>query len=559
MTNSYPGAPSPGGAPLGDTSSSEAIVSQARSVKDAFHFGDDRVITNPPNWAAQSSTQLYNGAVNNNDPGFADAMGQTWTGHGKDLHDAADTLYEAITQLGGAWVGEAAGAAQGALIGVANASSTAGDAARAMGKRMSEQAAAAAEVKKMPPPKEFNFDKEIGRMLAGHPAAMSSADIKAEWDSANAVQAEQQAYMDAYTNSMSQVDGTTPSFGPESIGMKPMSGVNYGGGDGAGFRGSVGVDGGPSLSGAQGGINAAAPGMNAGAPGQAGPLAGQPGTAAPVSNLAHGPLSTSGTAAVSAASSGLGSAGAIGAAAIGAGAGIAGVRAVVKGGGRSGGKKPGEQPAEGVQPAAQAPDQAPDQPVAAAPAGEQAQVPPQQPGWQPPEVHGAPGTAPQQAASTAPASWQPPGVGTGAVTGQPGAVADPASWQPPPVGDPSATAPQPAPQELGSGNVTSAGEAPASDAVTASTDQGSAAAQSLGQGQQAGQLAQGNAAAMQAAPPMGAMGGGAPMGGGGAGMAGAADIEHEQASYLIEPDPDELFGVGEAITSGVIGADDEDD
>lgn len=559
MTDSYqgaPSAPSAGGAPLGDTSSAEAIVSQARNARDGFLFGDDRVITNPPNWAAQSSTQLYNGAVNNNDPGFADAMGQTWTGHGKDLHDAAETLYEAITQLGGVWVGEAAGAAQGALIGVANASSTAGDAARAMGKRMSEQASAAAEVKKMPPPKEFDFDKEIGRMLAGHPAAMSSADIKAEWDSANAVQAEQQAYMDAYTNSMSQVDGSTPSFGPESIGMKPISGTNYGSGDGGGFRGSIGVgDGGPSLSAAQGGINAAAPGMNVGAPGQgaAGPFAGQPGTAAPVSNLAHGPLSTSGTAAVSETGSGPGAAGAIGAAAIGAGAGIAGVRAIVKGGGRSGGKKPGERPAEDAQPAAQPAE-------AAAPIGDQAQVPPQQADWQPPEVHGATGAAPQQASATAPASWQSPEVGTGAVTGQPGAVADPASWQPPQAGDPSATAPQPATQQpLTEGNVTSAGEAPASDAVTASTDHGSAAAQPLGQGQQAGQLAQGNAAAMQAAPPMGAMGGGAPMGGGGAGMAGAADVEHQQASYLIEPDPDELFGAGEAITSGVIGADDEDD
>src|SRR5690606_27124668 len=35
--------------------------------------------------------------------------------------------------------------------------------------------------------------------------------------------------------------------------------------------------------------------------------------------------------------------------------------------------------------------------------------------------------------------------------------------------------------------------------------------------------------------------------------------EHKAASYLIQPDPDDVFGPTEAVTSGVIGADFEDD
>ena len=71
------------------------------------------------------------------------------------------------------------------------------------------------------------------------------------------------------------------------------------------------------------------------------------------------------------------------------------------------------------------------------------------------------------------------------------------------------------------------------------------------------------AAAMQPGPVQ-PMGGTAGMGGGMAGAAGAGageaeDKEHKAASYLIQPDPDDVFGPTEAVTSGVIGADFEDD
>jgi hypothetical protein len=50
-------------------------------------------------------------------------------------------------------VDEGAAAAQGALVGIANSGSQASGAAHAMASRLSQQASAAAEVKKMPKPK----------------------------------------------------------------------------------------------------------------------------------------------------------------------------------------------------------------------------------------------------------------------------------------------------------------------------------------------------------------------------------------------------------------------
>ncbi|MGH3451933.1 MAG: hypothetical protein ACRDQW_14700, partial [Haloechinothrix sp.] len=169
------------GPSLGDSSAGEDIVDSARSGRDEFDFGDDRAIMDPPNWHSQESTQLYHGAITNNDPGSVDATGHAWMEHGRELEQVATDLYNAITELGAAWIGQAAGAAQGALVGIANSSGIAGEAARTMGKRMVEQSAAAAEVKKMPCPVEFNSDQAMSALLAGGPAAMT-ADMKAQSD-----------------------------------------------------------------------------------------------------------------------------------------------------------------------------------------------------------------------------------------------------------------------------------------------------------------------------------------------------------------------------------------
>src|SRR5699024_10586318 len=56
-------------------------------------------------------------------------------------------------------------------------------------------------------------------ILAGGPAAMAS-DLKEQHDEAEAVKAEQVRYFNSYTNAMSEVDSSTPSFGPESIGLE---------------------------------------------------------------------------------------------------------------------------------------------------------------------------------------------------------------------------------------------------------------------------------------------------------------------------------------------------
>jgi hypothetical protein len=220
QTNSFSGGTPTSSVPLGDGGQSAAIVQQARSSGGGFDYGSDRAIGSPPNWASQESTQLYQGATVNNDPATAETTGQAWKSHGDELHQAANDLYNAVSELGNAWIGHGAASAQGALVGIANSSQQAGDAAHTMSSRMVQQAAAAAEVKKMPAPKEFDPAKQTAAMLAGGPAAMV-ADMKQQADDAKSVHAQQVQYFNAYTQAMSEVDDSTPSFGPQSLGLPP--------------------------------------------------------------------------------------------------------------------------------------------------------------------------------------------------------------------------------------------------------------------------------------------------------------------------------------------------
>ncbi|WIY05013.1 hypothetical protein QRX60_14645 [Amycolatopsis mongoliensis] len=221
-----PSATDPGSlVPLGDNSASQNIVDNARGSAGGFDMGSDRAIANPPNWNAQASQQLYEGAVNNNEPGTAEATGHAWAHHGTELKAASDHLYNAISELGNAWVGRGAAGAQGALVAIANSGSQASEAAHTMSDRLARQAAAAAEVKKMPAPKDYDPKQAMAAALAGGPAALI-ADQKAQADAANDVKAQQVAFFNAYTKSMSEVDSSTPSFGPESLGMKPTGSHN---------------------------------------------------------------------------------------------------------------------------------------------------------------------------------------------------------------------------------------------------------------------------------------------------------------------------------------------
>lgn len=237
--------------PLGDNAASQNIVDNARGSAGGFDMGSDRAIANPPNWNAQASQQLYEGAINNNDPGTAEATGHAWSHHGTELKQASDHLYNAISELGNVWVGRGAAGAQGALVAIANSGSQASDAAHTMSDRLARQAAAAAEVKKMPAPKDYDPKQAMAAALAGGPAALI-ADQKAQADAANDVKAQQVAFFNAYTKSMSEVDGSTPSFGPESLGMKPTgshNSISFGGISSVGSAGPV-----HGLSGAGGAV-----------------------------------------------------------------------------------------------------------------------------------------------------------------------------------------------------------------------------------------------------------------------------------------------------------------
>jgi hypothetical protein len=325
---------------LGDNGDNAALVQQARNAAGGFDYGSDRAIGSPPNWASQQSDQLYRGATQNNDPASAETTGQVWKSHGDELHQAANDLYNAVSELGNAWIGQGAGAAQGSLIGIANASKQAGDAAHSMASRLAQQAFAAAEVKKMPAPKDFDPARQTAAMLAGGLATMV-ADMKQQSDEANAVHAQQVQYFNAYTQTMSEVDDTTPSFGPDSLGL-PASGridathaLPVGGASGVTGAHILGALG-PIATG-QGG-NAGARGGGYGAPAVGFGAAGQPGVAGSAMPTVADRASTGATPGPSSAAGG-GSALGIGLGVAGVGLGAVAGKAVLGRGNKSGAKR----------------------------------------------------------------------------------------------------------------------------------------------------------------------------------------------------------------------------
>jgi hypothetical protein len=205
-------------------------ASQAAALAPEVRMGDDRVIGNTPNWDGYTSEGLHKAATENNVPSTADNLGRAFNDGGNSLAEAANALFEAVNALDGAWSGVAADSAKGALSPLAQAAGVAGQTAQMMGVRMSQQSVAATEVRKLPPPKEFDQQQSLNAMVTGGPAAMQQ-DLKAQKDAAEAVKREQIAYLNAYTASMSAVDAQTPSFVP------PKERIGGGGGDGNHFSG----------------------------------------------------------------------------------------------------------------------------------------------------------------------------------------------------------------------------------------------------------------------------------------------------------------------------------
>ncbi|KZB83336.1 WXG100 family type VII secretion target [Amycolatopsis regifaucium] len=330
---------------LGDSGQSENIVASARGRSDGFEVGADRVITNPPNWEnAPTSQDLWNQANIGNDPSTATALSQTWSSHGSQLSQASNDLYNAISELGAAWIGQGAASAQGALVAIANSGSQASEAAVTMSDRLQKQADAATKVKLMPKPTDYSPEKAMGQALAAGPLGMVT-DQKPLADQDKEVRAEQARFLEAYTKEMSEVDSSTPSFGPESLGMKPtathnsasFSGVgNVGGGINPGaVSGTPVLAGTHGYGGVQGAQHAAAVhgGPDSGVFSQAGYT-----PAAPASGVAAGPgagvSSGSGVPMSSPAPSAGGGNGlgqALTAAALGGGLGYAGAKALGQG------------------------------------------------------------------------------------------------------------------------------------------------------------------------------------------------------------------------------------
>jgi hypothetical protein len=197
--------------------------SQAAQLAPEVRMGDDRALGDTPNWEGFDSEQLYDFATKNNSPSTADNLGRAFNTGGNSLAEAANGLFEAVTQLDGAWTGVAADSARGALAPLAKAAGQAGQTAQMMGVQMSRQSVAAAEVRKLPPAQKFDHKQSLTAMIAGGPAAMQ-ADMKAQKDAADAVKREQIAHLNAYTQAMSAVDAQTPSFVPPKAQIHPGSG-----------------------------------------------------------------------------------------------------------------------------------------------------------------------------------------------------------------------------------------------------------------------------------------------------------------------------------------------
>jgi hypothetical protein len=200
--------------------------SQAAELAPEVRMGDDRAIGDTPNWDGFDSQQLYDFATRDNNPTTADDLGRAFNTGGNSLADAANGLFDAVSRLDGAWTGVAADSARAALAPLARAAGGAGQTAQMMGVQMSRQSLAATEVRKLPPPQQFDQKQSMTAMLAGGPAAMQ-ADLKAQKDAADAVKREQISYLRAYTQAMSSVDAQTPSFVPPPAGgISPGSGAD---------------------------------------------------------------------------------------------------------------------------------------------------------------------------------------------------------------------------------------------------------------------------------------------------------------------------------------------
>jgi hypothetical protein len=198
---------------------------QSAQLASQVRMGDDRAIGSTPNWSAMTSTELHTAATQRNSPDTADSLGRAFNEGGNRLADAANRLLAAVGKLDAAWSGKAADAARGALAPLAESAGQAGVAAQLMGAQMARQTAAAQEVRKLPPPKEFDYQGELRMALANPNPIAGLADMQAKKVEADAVKREQVAFLNAYTQTMSAVDGQMPSF------IEPTTHVS--GGDGS--------------------------------------------------------------------------------------------------------------------------------------------------------------------------------------------------------------------------------------------------------------------------------------------------------------------------------------
>jgi len=258
----------------------------ALALAPKIEFGSDRRLTEEPNWAMFSSTDLHAMAVAENDPAHAHDLGRTWTDLGNRLGELSSRLLAAAGLMGTTWEGRDATAAARAVVSTASFAADSGRAAQYMGTQVAGEAYAAEAARRlMPPPQEFDSVAELGRTLRSDPVPV---DVGAAAEAARANKEDQIRVLSGYHRTSVDVDGSTPVFSTP-VPVTAAAAGSTGGGSGAigeSVSGSVPGSGGGSgaatalQSGSTGGpggvVGTPGPGRPAEIPGSGGPGSGGP-------------------------------------------------------------------------------------------------------------------------------------------------------------------------------------------------------------------------------------------------------------------------------------------
>lgn len=192
--------------PIGNTLSDLT----ASLLRPEVTIGTDRRLTDEPNWAMFSSTELHAMATAGNDPAVGHDLARTWTVLGNRIGELGDRLLGAQAKLHGSWSGQDADVAGRAVSSTARYAGDTGRAAQFMGTRIGDEAYAAEAAKRlMPPAEEVDPATELETTLTTDPVP---GDVASKAELARSTKEAQIRVLSSFHGSSVEVDGATPVF-----------------------------------------------------------------------------------------------------------------------------------------------------------------------------------------------------------------------------------------------------------------------------------------------------------------------------------------------------------